>query len=209
MSRTSITIDTIAAAVARLDAEGKKSTIAAIQAVVGGSMTTVSQLVREFRGEVEPTKIAEVADSEGVELPANVARALGAVPTAFLTAFGEVRAEERRSARAEIDAIRAEADSRSKAEAEKLEAAQAEIEALAEQSDKLEAALTAANEARKAAEIKASEAEKRAADKDRQITDLVSQISELAALVGKADPKPKAARQPRQKRIKATADAPQ
>lgn len=171
---TALTVETVAAAAAELQAAGRSVTVAAVTEIIGGSYTTVGRLLREWRGEAPAAP--QAADGEPQEIPAAVARALAAVGPAVAAALAEARAEETRSREAAVSALRAEADRDRQTAAAVLAEARADLDALAEHADRLQADLDAAQARAQAAEDARRTAE---ADRDalaRQVAALTEQV---------------------------------
>lgn len=186
-----VTYEDVAKAAQDIEAAGERVTVERIRRRTGGSNSTILPLLRRWRdGEPKVDQAGEEGGGPDAELPAPVARALGAVGPAILSALAEVRAEERRSARAEIDAVRAElAATEQVIEAERKVAAE-----LAAEADELRGELESARSenaglrqvsADLRTELKAVQAER-----DRlagQVGELIDQLAQMAAAKAKVE----------------------
>jgi hypothetical protein len=175
--RSTVTYEDVVRAVAELDARGESVTNAAVLAITGGSNTTIGPLMRQWRD--GQRHVAPQADGAApvAELPPAIERVLSTLAPTISTALGQIRAEERRSARAEIDAIRTEAEVVRNGLEATLQAERASFDDLATEADRLADKVEEVEAARKA------EAERAAA----LATDLAAARAEKEQMAGQVE----------------------
>lgn len=187
-----VTYEDVVRAAQDVEAAGERVTVERIRRRTGGSNSTILPLLRRWRdGEA---KVDQPVEEEGgdpdANLPAQVARALVAVSPAILSALAEVRAEERRSARAEVDMVRAEVvAAEQEIDAERKVAAELAAEADELRSELEDARSESAGLRQGAADLR-TELKAVQAERDRlagQVSELIEQLAQMAAAKAKVE----------------------